>query len=49
MYLAAFEGYKDMVEVLWSDTKEYRDKPNKVELMTKALFTAAYTGHVLVI
>ncbi|CAP93399.1 Pc16g07290 [Penicillium rubens Wisconsin 54-1255] len=33
-----------MVEVLLSDTKEHGDKPNKAELMTKALFTAARTG-----
>lgn len=49
MYLAAFKGYKDMVEVLLSDTKEHGDKPNKAELMTKALFTAARTGYVSVI
>jgi ankyrin repeat protein len=49
VYLAAFEGHKDVVEVLLSDTKEHGDKPDKVELMTEALFAAARARHVSVI
>ena len=35
--------------MLLSNTKEYRDKPNKAELITEALFTAARAGHISVI
>lgn len=49
VWIAAFEGHVDVVDVLLSAPKQNGNEPNKEELMTDALFAAVFAAQIPVL